>query len=212
MCAVFVGLFGDEEFFNFGLELGVVLTVEGVFGDLLDGKGYGAIGGVLAGGVGDIREGCLAAVVFVDIRDDLLGEGGVSPLESIEEMVLLLHGFAKGAAVFDALDGGGEQVDSLCLLGSDVVEGVWVGQEARGYAIDESVEFFGNEGGHGTGCVSECIPVASRGPVGDDATANTDGFCDFGFGEVGLRIEVLRPVFLALFHGIGFRWANVVRE
>ena len=135
-CGLFVGLFGDEEFFNFGLELGVVLTVEGIFGDLFDGEGYGAVGGVLAGGVGDVREGCLAAVVFVDIRDDLLGEGGVSPLEAIEEMVLLLHGFAKGAAVFDAFDGGGEQVDCLGLLGGNVVEGVRVCEEARGYAID----------------------------------------------------------------------------
>ena len=56
ICGVFVGLFGDEEFFNFGLELGVVLTVEDVFGDLLDWEGDGAIGSVLAGGVGDIRE------------------------------------------------------------------------------------------------------------------------------------------------------------
>ncbi len=86
----------------------MVLTVEGVFGDLFDWEGYGAIGGVLAGGVGDVGKGCLAAVVFVDIGDDLLCQGGVAPLEAIEEVVLLLHGFAKGAAVFDAFDGGGE--------------------------------------------------------------------------------------------------------
>ncbi len=60
--------------------------------------------------------------------------------------------------------------------------------------------------------MAECIPVASRGPVGDDAAANADCFGDFCFREVGLRIEVLCPVFLALFHGIGFRWANVVWE
>ncbi len=41
-------------------------------------------------------------------------------------------------------------MNGLGLFGGNVVEGVGIGEEAGGYAIDESVEFFGNEGGHGS--------------------------------------------------------------